>query len=126
MRNFEHLLFLPEQCCHHRVLRMSVYTGASVTDRKSIPEKRGACRLFQVQLGATKENPVGMWRRLCLGIRQDEYMRRLDALLLYARGSDVHLIATGNRSVRVRYSRQETNSVRIQMPPPVPVTHPNL
>jgi hypothetical protein len=83
MRDPKHHIFLPKQRRHHRILRMSVYTRASVSERKCIPEERCAGRFFEVQFGATEEDPIGVWRRFCLGIWQDEYVRRLDTFFLY-------------------------------------------
>jgi len=94
MRDSEHHIFLPEQRCHHRILRMGMYARASVTECKCIPEERRASRLFEVQLGATEKDPIGMRRRFCLGIWQDEYVRRLDTFFLYAWRGDVYFVAT--------------------------------
>ena len=91
MRYAEHITG-PQQCSHHRVLRMGVNATPSVSKIEGIPEQRSTSRLLQIQFRSAQKDPICMRRRGRLWERQHENMCRLDAFFLYPGWRDINLV----------------------------------
>ena len=76
---------------HDRVLRVRVDTATRAAQIERVPEERRACGLFEIERRPSEEHAIAVGRREW----QDEDVRGLDALLLDARWSDVHLVPWG-------------------------------
>jgi len=71
---------------------MRVDAAPRAAQIKRIPEEGSTGRFFEIERWPSKEDAITMWG----GEGQHKDMRRLDAFLLHAGRSDVHLVSNSN------------------------------
>lgn len=100
-------------------------TRLGVAHRESVPEQRRALRLVQALLGGDAEEVTlrsGLGHsRLREG--KDEHVLGENALLLDTRRGEVNELADVSSAPN---DTADTHPLRIEIPPPVPVTQPSL
>jgi hypothetical protein len=79
------------------MLRMRVHTTPSLPQLKGIPKQRGARRLFE-RLGRFSKKGV----RCGAGKGEDEYVLRLNAFFLDARGGNIYFVPDTKSSNSLR------------------------
>ena len=83
---------LPQQCRHHRVLRVCMNTTSRISLLERIAKQGCARRFFQVLFRTTQKDTICVGGRGGLWIRQNEHVRRFDPFFLNPGWGDVDLI----------------------------------
>jgi hypothetical protein len=104
---------------------MRVNAASRIAKIEGIPEQRCASRFFEVHGGPSEKYSVGMGRGRHLRVWKDKYMGRLDALLLDSGWCDEYLVTAAKFVPKLKIVHCDSYPTRIQIPPPVPVTHPS-
>lgn len=102
-------------------------TASCVSKVEGVPEQRCARGFFEVHRGPSEKYTVGVRRGCNLRVWKDKDVDGFDALLLDAGGGDEDLVAVIQFVLRsrARVLIIESYPTRMQIPPPVPVTHPS-
>jgi len=75
----------PQQRSHDGMLGVGMNAASRITEVKSVPEERGACRFLEIQSRPSEKDTVSVGRRVGLWERENEDLRRFDALFLHSR-----------------------------------------
>lgn len=88
---------LPQQCRHHRILRVCMNTASCIPLIERVPKQGCTRRFFQVRFWATEKDAIGVRGRGGLWIGQDEDVRGFNPFFLNTRWGNENLVPGTHR-----------------------------